>query len=307
MRYHKHHFDPPPPEAAQGDELYMCDPSGRIVLAVNLALATGRPLLVRGPTGCGKSSLARFVATTLGWRFEATTITSRTEARDLKWKFDAIQRLGDAQSHGLRGPISRPLSTRNYVRPGVLWWAFDPDGAARLPFGAQHDHQQRMIDSAVDDATVVLIDEIDKADPELPNDLLVPIEDGWFTVDDMPGHTVRRSPDRRILMVITTNRTRTLPAAFVRRCVVLDIDAPDANRLAAIGELYFPGAEPKWLRHIAQQVVACDTGPERSPSIAEFLDAVGACRDLGVGPDGDPATWRALLELAVSKRSGGEG
>lgn len=103
----------------------------RIELAVNVALATGRPMLVRGPSGGGKSSLARNVARRLKWRYYERVITSRTQAHDLLWTFDALRRLSDAQAQKLEEEAA------HYVEPGVLWWAFDPASAARrgLPEG----------------------------------------------------------------------------------------------------------------------------------------------------------------------------
>ena len=127
-------FDPAAPgryEAERilrrGDEApaggYVYDRDGRIALAVNVALATGRPLLVRGKPGSGKSSLAADVASRLGWRYYQETITSRTRARDLLWSFDAIRRLNDANIDELKDPLA-------YVTPGVLWWAFSAGTAA---------------------------------------------------------------------------------------------------------------------------------------------------------------------------------
>src|SRR5215831_15257249 len=122
-------FDPAAPSAAfdaervlrRGDEApaggYVYDAKGRITLGVNVALATGRPLLVRGRPGSGKSSLAADVAQRLGWRYYEDTITSRTRARELLWSFDAVRRLSDATTAGdLRHQLA-------YVMPGVLWWA----------------------------------------------------------------------------------------------------------------------------------------------------------------------------------------
>lgn len=292
MKYDKHHFDPPAAKPSNTGETYEVDREGLIVLAVNVALSTGRPLLVRGPTGCGKSSLARFVARVKDWRLQEATITSRTEARDLMWTFDAVRRLSDAQA-----APERVADLRHYVRPGVLWRAFDPADASALDA-----LQEREPMAEGDSPVVVLIDEIDKADPELPNDLLVPVESGAFPVDDLPGHVVRRrDPSRAILLVITTNETRALPAAFLRRCVVLDIDPPDGIRLAAIGALHFRDVAPALLNDLTDRVIACAESMQRRPSIAEYLDAVRACHDLGVRP-GDPS-WDAVLELTVLKRN----
>src|SRR4051812_31436010 len=95
----------------------------RAVLAVNVALVTQRPLLVRGPTGCGKSSLAREVARVLGWRLYERVITSRTEARDLLWRFDAVKRLSDAHAKDAKAEGA-------YLNPGLLWWAMSHKTAA---------------------------------------------------------------------------------------------------------------------------------------------------------------------------------
>src|SRR5262249_30183516 len=122
--------DNPPPDLDErgyrlGDQIdeapYVYDEP--IILAVHVALATGRPLLIAGEPGTGKSSLARDVARRLNWRFYSKTISSRTQARDLLWSFDTIRRLSDAQ---VRKGVKHPSA---YVEPGVLWWAFDRDSA----------------------------------------------------------------------------------------------------------------------------------------------------------------------------------
>ena len=114
---------PPPPTSAAGPGdrrdggVYVYDDA--------TILAAGRPLLVRGPSGCGKSSLTRHAARVLRWRYYEKVITSRTQAQDLLWDVDHLRRLQDAQAGHLRGGHER------YVRPGVLWWAFDQASAAR--------------------------------------------------------------------------------------------------------------------------------------------------------------------------------
>src|SRR3712207_1410477 len=99
-------------------------------LTVEVAQATERPLLLRGDPGVGKSSLAAYIARELGWRYYEHAVTARTEAADLLWTFDAVRKLGDATMLVNRGPDAR-LNDHDYVEPGQLWWAFDPDGARR--------------------------------------------------------------------------------------------------------------------------------------------------------------------------------
>ena len=98
-------------------------------MAVEVALATGRPLLLRGEPGSGKSSLAAFIARNLGYRYYETVITSHSSAQDLLWKYDLVRRLADAQTRGAQGDKA-PLSDYDYIEPGVLWWVFDRESAA---------------------------------------------------------------------------------------------------------------------------------------------------------------------------------
>jgi hypothetical protein len=153
------------PTFRRGDEApaggYIYDSDGRIALAVNVALVTGRPLLVRGKPGTGKSSLAPDVAQRLGWRFYSHTVTSRTRARDLLWGYDAVRRLNDANAQVVKDPAE-------YVTPGVLWWAFAPASAAMRGL-AEKVFADRGIPTLQDPSprpgprAVALLDEIDKA------------------------------------------------------------------------------------------------------------------------------------------------
>jgi MoxR-like ATPase len=281
----------------------------QITLAINVALAAGRPLLVRGHPGTGKSSLARSIAERLGWRFYATTVSSRTSARDLIWSFDTVARLADAQAL----PQGSELPPRErYVVPGVLWWGFDPVSAPWR--GVDRDSEaaedERFVPAA--DPTplnpgatraVVLIDEIDKADPDVPNDLLVPLGSYEFRVEDGPRVVAAHPP----LVVITTNEERELPRAFLRRCVILALTAPDPTRLRQIATAHFPDLDTDLLE--AVQTAYQQTRAERieankpPPSIAEFLDALASCRGLRITPSDVQwdTQWKDMATFLLAK------
>lgn len=265
-----------------------------IEMAVNVALATGRPLLVRGPSGAGKSSLARAVAHRLGWRYYEQTVTSRTSAQDLLWTYDAVSRLNDAQDS--RRDLKDPA---DYVKPGVLWWAFDR--ASALEFGTEEpgDPQPGSADS------VVLIDEIDKAEPDVPNNLLLPVGSLMFYVTDA-RREVKAPPDHPPLIFITTNDERQLPAAFMRRCVILELKPPDAEQLKRIAAVHFGRREDGLYGVLADEIVGAFRKGERpEPNAAEYLDAVWACVSLGVQPQAageEPSpAWKAVREATLAK------
>ncbi|MEO1019648.1 MAG: MoxR family ATPase, partial [Pseudomonadota bacterium] len=194
------------------------------VNAINSAMAAGRPLLVTGEPGVGKSQLARAAAKSLGRAFYSITVDSRTEAHDLIWHFDAVARLRDAQvaRAGELG-AETSLNVEHYVKPRALWWGLSwktANGRApsEEPFqadGGCHKH-----------GAVVLIDEIDKGEADVPNGLLDALGSGGF----VPYGTNRRiemASDTPPLIVITSNGERVLPDAFVRRCLCLKLHLPD--------------------------------------------------------------------------------
>ncbi len=294
---------------------YVIDPEA--AFAVEVALATRRPLLVRGEPGSGKSSLAAYIARSRGWRYYEHVITSRTTARDLLWTFDAVRRLADAQVRQ-RGEILRDV---NYVDPGVLWWAFAPKHA-RLRGAESTERGVRPVDDPNPAnagrsvrAAVVLIDEIDKADPDMPNGVLVPLGSSQFEVTDLRSETrrvarVQATADAEYLIVITTNEDRELPQAFLRRCVVCWLPEPTHAHLVEVAEHHlnywegeFTDSDRELAEALATELIATrDTVGRlgvRRPSTAEYLDALRALRSLG-GRIGDQ-NWQRLRSLTLVK------
>jgi MoxR-like ATPase len=278
-----------------------------IELAVQVALATERPLLVAGPAGSGKSSLARNVAHTLKWRYYELVVTSRTEARDLLYSFDSIRRLNDAQDRN----VSPDPAV--YVEPGVLWWAISPDTARERGSRAEGGlaEKERLDDPAPrkHERAVVLIDEIDKADVDVPNALLVPLGAFRFRVEPT-RREVEATPQAAPLVILTTNGERELPPAFLRRCIVLELPAPDTDRLVEIARAAIPaelvprGVDAakrfRELATIVQEHARREGGPNAGVSTAEYLDTVEASLRLGIGP-GAPL-FDDLLRLTQRKR-----
>lgn len=255
--------------------------------ALAVAGYSGRPLLVRGEPGSGKSQIARAAARLLNWRFDYEVISPRLEPQDLLWRYDAVRRL--AQSH--RGD---PGDDEQYVTPGLLWRALDPVGAAAL--GPESTRPEQIDERPC----VVLLDEIDKADADLPNSLLEVLgnrgfKTPWGQVPSKAG-PARPGP----LVVITSNNERELPLAFMRRCVVLDLLVPDENAadgsfeawLIARGTSQFGDLLPSEVIAEAARLVRADRkaspeGQGARPGLAEYLDLLRALSTIAAA---DPAT-----------------
>lgn len=255
---------------AADDRVYVFDDE-TVVLAVNVALATTRPLLVYGAAGSGKSTLAPNVARVLRRRYLAHVVTSRTEPEDLLWRFDAVARLSDANAGMAR-------TAEEYYQPGVLWTAFTGN------------------------RDVVLIDEIDKGDPDLPNGLLAPLDTFSFRGPD--GDDVRAGDGRQPLVVITSNDERDLPRPFLRRCVVLRLRTPDKEHLLRVASAHLGGGYDEELAsavadRVLEEQEAAARRNEPAPSTAEFLDALRACMQLCIGPRSPE--WRQLTTAALVK------
>jgi MoxR-like ATPase len=281
-----------------------------VELAVNVALATSRPLLVRGPSGSGKSSLAQNVALKLGWRYYERVISSVTEARDLLWRFDSVRQLADATSSS-----TRQYPPNRYLDPGPLWWAFSPKTAKlRGLEKADVENVPRAEDPAkgvrTSDRAVVLIDEIDKADPDVPNNLLVPIGSLQFAID-YPERIIKADPRKPPLLIITTNEERELPSAFVRRCVVTVFEKPSRPKLLEIAREHFGESKSGLFERLADYLFEVASAKEAKgeipPSTAEYLDAIAACSRLGIRASEKREEWKQISRLILEKPQMPEG
>ena len=309
MDYRPTHFTLPDGDTWSGDENY--PPylfNEDIAIAVDVAIATRRPLLIAGPPGCGKSMLAPAMAGLLDCSLLRHTYTSRSRLGELTSEVDHLRRLHEAQA-GVHGKALPPEWA--YLEPGLFWWAFDPDSARRRGATAQQIEQLGPAFKAPEvpenagsgrDA-VILLDEIDKAEPDLPNDLLEPLDRLRFQLPG--GQEVKAKPNTRFLVVITTNGERELPPAFLRRCVSLMLRHPTEARLVEIGQRHFPRVAKKRLTQVAGrfQILRQQARTEglRLPSTSEYLDAVRAAKVLNIQPD-DPF-WGQVETASLVKKT----
>ena len=268
----------------------------RSAAALRAAEACGRPLLVRGAPGVGKSQTARAAAAFAGRPFLSTVIDGRTEPHDLMWRFDAVRRLADAQVLRRGQTLEREL---HYVEPQALWWAYDWKGAKEQRTAHVEPCTPPLAWTADADRAVLLIDEIDKADPDLPNALLEVLANKGFPVP-YGDRQVTCSDATRPLVVITTNEERELPTAFLRRCLVLTLELPDGrdalcDYLVAMGERHqafhrhrlgdehWPGpchVLPQAAARLWKQREEARGVGGYAPGTAEFLDLANALATL---------------------------
>ena len=204
------------------------------------AYSAGRPLLVRGKPGTGKSQMAKAIAEQLGWAFVSEVIRASTELSDLHWHFDAIGRLGEAQALGntAAGQRQNALNPLHYLSPGAFWWAYDWTSAAQQYNQCATRLRPEPQTPENPGGVVLLIDEIDKADPDLPNGLLETLGHYQFSVpyiSHQDQEAISKNPvianPARLLVVITTNEERELPTAFVRRCFVHTLEMEESAEI----------------------------------------------------------------------------
>jgi MoxR-like ATPase len=214
-----------------------------LTIAVNAAVTLERPLLVKGEPGTGKTELARQVATGLGLRMIEWNIKSTTKAQQGLYEYDAVSRLRDSQLGE-----ERVHDVANYIRKGKLWEAFEAG-----------------------EKVVLLIDEIDKADIEFPNDLLQELDRMEFYVYET-GKTI--SAVNRPIVIITSNNEKELPDAFLRRCFFHYIRFPDPETMRKIVEVHHPGIKETLLSTALTQFydIRDQQGLKKKPSTSEVLD-----------------------------------
>ena len=228
-------------------------------IAVNAAIMLERPLLVKGEPGTGKTVLAREIATAIGAPIIEWHIKSTTKAQQGLYEYDAVARLRDSQlGDGKVNDIA------NYIRRGKLWEAF-----------------------TASDRPVLLIDEIDKADIEFPNDLLQELDRMEFFVYET-GDTVKAAT--RPIVIITSNNEKELPDAFLRRCFFHYIRFPDPETMQAIVDVHFPGIKKRLVAEALRLFFELREVPglRKKPSTSELLDWL----KLLLNEDVDPETLR---------------
>jgi MoxR-like ATPase len=203
---------------AKGQLLYPYLPNPELVEAVNLAIYLERPLLLKGEPGCGKTQLASAVAYELSLNLEAWYVKSTSRARDGLYTYDAVGRLRDAQ-----------LAVSNRLTPQQIQRIDDPTAYVRWgPLGRAFQQEQR---------TMVLIDEIDKADIDFPNDLLLELDERRFIVEETGQEIEAKAAP---IVIITSNDEKDLPDAFLRRCLFHYVEFPNSETLVQIINVLFP-------------------------------------------------------------------
>jgi len=224
-----------------GTERYVA--TDDLQMAVNAAITLQRPLLVKGEPGTGKTMLAEELADALGKPLLRWHVKSTTKAQQGLYEYDAVSRLRDSQLGD-----DRVHDIANYIRKGMLWQAFEAD-----------------------EQVVLLIDEIDKADIEFPNDLLTELDKMEFDVYETGERVAAK---KRPIVIITSNNEKELPDAFLRRCFFHYIAFPDKDTLQSIVDVHFPEIEQKLVREALEIFFRLRDVPglKKKPSTSELID-----------------------------------
>ena len=247
-----------------------------LMLAVNAAVTLQRPLLIKGEPGTGKTMLAEEVAKALGKTLIQWHIKSTTKAQQGLYEYDAVSRLRDSQLGD-----EKVKDIRNYIQQGMLWRAFDAD-----------------------EQVVLLIDEIDKADIEFPNDLLRELDRMEFYVYETRETIVAR---HRPIIIITSNNEKELPDAFLRRCFFHYIRFPDRETMQQIVDVHYPGLKKSLLKEALEVFFEIREMPglKKKPSTSELLDWIKLLVAEDISPEalktGDAAKFVPPLYGALLK------
>ncbi len=257
-----------------GTERYVATPD--LMMAVNAAVTLGRPLLIKGEPGTGKTQLAEEIARSLSRPLHEWHIKSTSKAQQGLYEYDAVSRLRDSQLGD-----ERVHDIRNYIVKGSLWEAFESETQP-----------------------VLLIDEIDKADIEFPNDLLRELDRMEFYVHETRELVKAR---HRPIILITSNNEKELPDAFLRRCFFHYIRFPDTETMEKIVRVHFPGLKSDLLREALTAFfeVRETPGLRKKPSTSELLDWIKLLVAEDIPPEalrsGDPKKTIPVLHGALLK------
>ncbi|NER80779.1 MAG: MoxR family ATPase [Leptolyngbya sp. SIO1D8] len=222
-------------------------PSEELVEVVNLAIFLGRPLLLKGEPGCGKTRLAQAVAYELGLPFEAWYVKSTSRAQDGLYRYDTVGRLRDAQ-----------LAANQLMKPEDLPRISDPMTYIKWgPLGRAFQSQQQ---------TVLLIDEIDKADIDFPNDLLLELDELRFVVEELDQQEVEAQFPP--IVFITSNDEKDLPDAFLRRCLFHYVEFPTQDRLVSILQGMFPATSVELMNRAVERFLELRQEMQKTRGIA---------------------------------------